>query len=116
MAVTLHKPGYDYAVAIIKKGLEIEHDSNNWEAVKPTQDEIVRYLNTHTLDEYGLWFLGIDSSRDPKDKSKFMYPYGDFKVLHKSALIAALKEAAKNNHEEIKTAAQKLVAMVGTKK
>ncbi len=82
MAVVLNKAAYDHAVAIIKKGLEIEHDVKNWHEVKPTPDEIARFLDTHTLDEYGTWFLGINTDADQKDKSKFEYPFGDLQVLH----------------------------------
>ncbi len=116
MSIKLNKLAYDHAVEIIKDGLEVEHDISNWEEVKPSQDEQVRHLNTHTLDEYGLWFLGIDTDADTNDKSKFVYPYGDFSVLHKSALIAAEQQAGQKHHQEIKSAVQKLLAMVGNKK
>src|SRR5579859_8239006 len=101
MPIKLNKAGYDHALAIIKNGLEVEHDTNNWEAVKPTKDEIVRFLNAHTLEEYGQWFLGINTDADQKDKSKYVLPLGDFSVLHKSALMAAATEAAKNNLHDI---------------
>ena len=115
MAVKLHKAGFDHAMAIIQDGLEVEHDSNNWEAVKPTRDEMDHYFNTHTLDEYGLWFLGIDTDADPKSSDKFKYPYGDFSVLHKSGLVAIEKDATMTNNHEIKTAAQKLLQLLNQK-
>jgi hypothetical protein len=112
MSIILNKQAYEHAVEIIKDGLEVEHDVSNWEEVKPTPDEQVRHLNTHSLDEYGLWFLGIDTDADKDDKSKFLYPYGDFSVLHKSALIVAEQQATQKHHHEIKVAAQKLLAMI----
>lgn len=112
MAIILNKAAYEKAIAIIKKGLEIEHDIKNWHEVKPTPDEIARFLDTHSLDEYGTWFLGINTDADQKDKSKFEYPFGDLQVLHKSALIATEKIAALKNHEEIKTAVHNLLEML----
>lgn len=112
MAIILNKAGYDRAVAILKKGLEIEHDMRNWHEVKPTPDEIARFLDTHTLDEYGSWFLGINTDADQKDKSKFDYPFGDLQVLHKSALIAAEKIATIKHHEDIKKAVHDLLEML----
>ena len=112
MAIKLNKAAYDHAIAIIKNGLEVEHDTNNWNEVKATRDEENRYLITHTLDEYGLWFLGIDTDADPNDRSKFVYPFGDFSVLHKSALLAAEKQATQDGDQEIKQAVSQLLAMI----
>lgn len=112
MSIKLNSAGYEYAVSIIKNGLEVEHDSTNWDEVKPTLDDQVRHLNTHTLDEYGLWFLGIDTDADQASQSKYVYPHGDFKVLHKSALIIAEKQATNDHQHEIKSAAQKLLNMI----
>lgn len=111
MAIKLNKVGFDNAAAIIKNGLEVEHDTK-WESVKPTRDEQARFIETHDLDEYGSWFLGIDADKDPKSITKFVFPFGDFSVLHKSALIVAEKEATKLNAAEIKAAAQKLLDMI----
>lgn len=112
MSIKLNKAAFDHAAEIIKDGLEVEHDTSNWNEVKPTVDEQARYLNTHSLDEYGLWFLGINSDADQNSKDKFVYPYGDFSVLHKSALIVAEQQATQAHAHEIKSAAQKLLAMI----
>ncbi len=112
MSIKVNKAGYDHAVEMIKDGLEVEHDVSNWNEVKATPDEHVRFLNTHSLEEYGLWFLGINTEADTTSKDKFVYPYGDFSVLHKSALIAAEQESANKHHHEIKEAAKKLISLI----
>jgi len=112
MAIKLNKAAYDHAISIIKNGLEVEHDTNNWAEVQATSDEKIRYLNNHGLEQYGTWFLGIDTDADPKSKDKYTYPFGDFSVLHKSALLAAVKSAEKNNDAEIKKTAEQLLAMI----
>lgn len=112
MAIKLNNAAYDHAVSIIKKGLEVEHDTNNWTEVQATPDEQVRYLKNHGLEKYGTWFLGIDTDADPKSKDKYVYPFGDFSVLHKSALLVAVKQAEKDQDEEIKKAASQLLAMI----
>lgn len=114
MAIKLHKEGFDHAKAVIENGLEVEH-SSNWDAVKPTKDEEVRHLNTHTLDEYGIWFLGIDTEVPENDKSKFVYPHGDLKVVHKSALIIAEEQAREKGHKDIQKAAQELIELIDRK-
>lgn len=110
MSIKLNKAGYDHAAALIKHGFEVEHDVHNWDEVKPDRDDKSKYINTHDLDEYGLWFLGIDTNADQKSIDKYCYPYGDFNVVQKSGILAAEKEAAKHNHAEIHKAAQELLA------
>lgn len=112
MAVRLNQAAYDYAVSLIKNGLEIENDTNNWDEVKPTRDEMVVYLDNHDLDEYGLWFLGIDADADETDPARYVYPYGDLKVIHQSALMVAEQKAGKSGDHEIRKAAQDLLRMI----
>ncbi len=116
MAVKLHKAGYEHAQSMIQKGVEVETIPNNWAEVKPDADDKLHYLKGHNLDEYGKWFLGIDTEKPANDSSKFMYPYGDFDVVQQSGLIAAQEEAGKNNHSDIKTAAQELLKKIGQSK
>lgn len=111
MAIQLNKQAFDNAAKIIKNKLEVEHQTD-WQEARPTPNDEVRYLDTHSLEEYGLWFLGINTQADPKSKSKFVYPYGDFNVLHKSALLASKKEAEKNKDHEIVKAIDQLLAMI----
>lgn len=112
MAVRLNKAAYDYALSLIKNGLEVETDTNNWEEVKPTRDENTHYLDTHDLDEYGLWFLGINTDADETDPARFVYPYGDLKVIHQSALMVAEQKASKAGDHEIKKAAEDLLRRI----
>ena len=112
MSVKVNKAGYEHALEIIKNGLEFEHDLNDWKEVKPDVDDEARHLNTHSLEEYGLWFLGIDTDADPESKDKYCYPYGDFSVLHKSGLLDIEREATRKHDNDVKDAAQKLLAMI----
>jgi hypothetical protein len=114
MAIKLNQAGYDYAIALIRNGLEVEHTNSDWDEVEPTENDIVRYLNSHTLSEYGNWFLAIDTDADQKDASKYLYPFGDLKIVYKSALIAAEKEATRNDYAEIKMAAKQLLELIRT--
>ncbi len=116
MSIKINKAAYDHAAELIKGGLEVEHSATNWDEVKPDADEMARYLNTHSLEEYGLWFLGIDTDADEQSKDKFVYPYGDFNVVQKSGLIVAEQQATHNKAYEVKSAAQRLLDMLNNKK
>ena len=112
MAILLHNAGCEHADNMIKQRVEVEHFSNNWEEAQPTVDDELNYLQSHTLDEYGLWYLGIDTDVPSNNRSKFVYPFGDFNVVQKSALIAAEALARKNHHYEIAEAAQALLQKI----
>lgn len=116
MAIKLNQEAYEHAVRLIKNGLEVEHDLNNWDEVEPTEDEVVNFIDTHSLKEYGVWFLGIDTDADPKDISKYLYPTGDLKIVHQSALLKSVEEAVYYGHEEIKNAAEGLLRLIKEKK
>jgi hypothetical protein len=113
MAIRLHEAGFEHAKELIKGGLEVERRTCDWQKHKPTQDEVAKFLETHYLQEYGLWFLGIDTDAPENDKNRYIFPYGDLKIVHKDALIKAEEEAARQGHEEIQQAAIKLIEMIG---
>lgn len=115
MAVTLNKVGFDRAMALVSSGFEVEHESSAWQEAKPNENDQARFLETHTLEEYGSWFLGVNPEADQEDRSKFVYPFGDFNVVHKGALEAAARDAAQKGEAAIKGAADKLLGMLHKK-
>lgn len=112
MSIKFNKAGYEHALKLISNGLEVIPDQGNWDEVKPTRNEIVLFLDAHSLKEYGLWFLGIDTSRPENDPARYVYPYGDLKVVHESALTVAEQEAMDKDLTEIEDAAGTLLDMI----
>ncbi len=112
MAIKLHKPGYEKAETMIRKGVEVNTISNNWHEVKPDADDALHYLKAHSLDEYGLWFLGIDTAKPANDSTKFVYPYGDFEIVQQSGIMAAEEQAKKSGNTEIAAAAHELLKKI----
>lgn len=112
MSKKLNKAAYDLAKQMIEHGFELEHDENNWAEVKPTPEEVTRYLEAHDIEEYGAWFLGIDPELDSENTARYAYPFGDFSVVHKSALLEAEKKATMNKDLEIAQAAKRLLQLI----
>lgn len=112
MSKKLNKAAYDLAKQMIEHGFELEHDENNWAEVKPTPEEVTRYLEAHDIEEYGAWFLGVDPQADSESTAKYAYPFGDFSVVHKSALLEAEKKATMNKDLEIAQAAKRLLQLI----
>jgi len=110
-SVQLNKKAVEKAERLIQAN-EIETFDSNWEAEKPTPDEVNHFINTHFLEEYGLWFLGMNSAVPKNVKEHYIYPYGDLKTVQKSALVDTIKRAEKAGHKEIVDVAKRLLDMV----
>lgn len=109
--VVLNKKAVENAEKLIKMG-EITTFDTNWEAEKPTVDEVIYFLETHNVDEYGLWFLGQKMDVPKNLKEHYDYPYGDLKTVQRPALVDTIKRAEKAGHAEIVKIAKHLLAMV----
>lgn len=109
MALKFHEPGFAYAQRLITEG-EVLHDSlEKWQESAPDRDDKVRFLNTHSIHEYGQWFLAIDEDKPENSIERYAYPHGDFNEVHKSALLTIEQE---NPSPEITRAAQQLLSLI----
>lgn len=114
MAVKLNKEAVEHAKKLIKGKLEVAKHHSDWSEDKPTQDEVVKYLNTHDMQDYALWFLGINTDFPEESKERYDYPTGDLKIIHISALKDSLKHARHHGHTEIENAAKELIDLIET--
>ena len=42
-----------------------------------------KYIEKNGMDEYGKWYLGIDTDENEDNKGRYKFPYGDFKRVHR---------------------------------
>jgi hypothetical protein len=116
MSIKLNKSAFENAKSLIEGGLEVNHEVENWEEAAPTRDEINKFIETHYMAEYRLWFLGINTDIKEDSIQKYEYPYGDLKIVYKSALADAAEKARENNHTDIADAADELIKLIDKKK
>jgi viroplasmin and RNaseH domain-containing protein len=110
MAIKLNNQAIAHAEKLIKAN-EVEHAAS-WAENKPTKDEEARFLNTHSLEEYGEWFLGVDTDAEKNSsKEKYSYLVGDLNEIYLSALKEIEKNARGANQHDIAKAAQNLIAL-----
>jgi hypothetical protein len=86
-------------------------DSQWSEAQASTEDEN-DFLERHGWREYGKWFLALDQDAAPERKEHHNFPYGDFRRVHRSGLIAAKQRSAQNDYDEITRAADELLQLL----
>jgi hypothetical protein len=103
--------------AAVKKARQLIRDGkvnmdSDWSEAQPSADDENRYRDSHSWDEYGEWFLAIDTEASEETKDRYNFPYGDFKQLHRDGVIAAKQRAAQNDHTAIEKAADELLELV----
>lgn len=82
---------------------------SSWGDVQPSAEDENAYLESHSWDEYGQWFLGLTDGANDETKARYGFVYGDFKRVHRMGLVACQYRAAEWSHKEIELAAHDLL-------
>ncbi len=82
---------------------------SNWGDVQPSTDDENAFLDTHTWGEYGAWHLGLTVGANDETKGRHGFVFGDFRRVHRSALIACVYRAGEWRHKDVELAAHDLL-------
>jgi hypothetical protein len=82
---------------------------SDWGAVQPRADDENAFLKSHSWEEYADWHLGLTEGATEHTKARYAFVYGDFRRVHRTALIACVYRAAEWRHKEIELAAHELL-------
>ena len=88
---------------------------SEWGDVQPSAADENRYLESHSWDEYGEWFLGLTEGATEETKGRYAFVCGDFRRIHRSALIACVYRAAEWRHKDVELAAHELLQYLDEK-
>lgn len=80
-----------------------------WNDVQPSADDQNAYLKNHSWDEYAVWHLGLTQGANDETKARYAFGFGDFRRVHRSALIACVYRAAEWHHKAVELAAHELL-------
>jgi hypothetical protein len=83
--------------------------NSQWGDVQPKAAAETSYLDKHSWDEYGRWFLGLTDGPADETKARYAFVFGDFRRLHRSGLIACQYRAAEWRHKAVELAAHDLL-------
>jgi hypothetical protein len=107
-SVNLNQNAFAFAAQLIKEGHVITDGKGAWSKHRPSADEENEFVRVHGFGEYAKWHLGIDDRYPENTKSRYKFPYGDFKNVHRCGLLAAKARARQNGYIEIENAAAEL--------
>ena len=105
------------AVANIRKLIEARQYvlDSDWGEVQPRADDENAYLAKHDWDDYAGWHLGLTDGATDETKGRYGFVVGDFKRIHRSAIIASHFRAAEWRHKAIELAAHELLQVLDKK-
>jgi hypothetical protein len=82
---------------------------SDWGDVQPNAQAGNAYLERHSWDEYAAWHLGLTVGAKDETKARYAFVYGDFRRVHRAALIACVYRAAEWRHKQVELAAHDLL-------
>jgi hypothetical protein len=112
MGVTLNQRAYEYAQRLINDGRVALDERDDWSEHRPSTKDENRFIEENGLAEYQKWHLGIDEEEKEERKARYKFPYGDFKDVHRCAVLSAESRAGQYKHLEVELAAAHLHGML----
>jgi hypothetical protein len=107
---TLNKAAVAHARRLIKAHTYVL--DSDWGDVQPKADDENAFLKTHTWKDYATWHLGLTDDANDETKARYAFVFGDFKRIHRSAIIACHFRAAEWRHKAIELAAHDLLQLI----
>jgi hypothetical protein len=107
MAIRVNPEAVEHAGNLIQ-GRQYETDSD-WSEAQASAEEENRFIDENGWEAFAKWFLAYDTEANEGTKSRYRFPFGDFRKRHRSALIAAKQRAGSEDYNEVQSAADKLL-------
>jgi hypothetical protein len=82
---------------------------SEWGRRQPDAEAKNKFLASHSWEEYAAWHLGLTEGAPEHTKARYAFIYGDFRRVHRSALIACVYRAAEWRHKAVERAAYDLL-------
>src|ERR1700730_11259978 len=114
--VKLNENAFAYAKELIAQGHLVADKRNAWGDHHSTVEEENEFIRAHGFAEYGKWHLGIDESHAEGTKARYKFPFGDFKNIHRCALLAVRSRAHQYGYVDIENVAIQFLEMIDSKR
>jgi hypothetical protein len=85
---------------------------SDWGEVQPSASVENDFLESHSWQEYAAWHLGLTEGPGDETKARYAFVYGDFRRLHRTALIACVYRASEWRHKDVELAAHDLLQLL----
>jgi hypothetical protein len=82
---------------------------SDWGDAQPDAEAGNAYLERHSWEDYAAWHLGLTVGANEETKARYGFVYGDFRRVHRTALIACVYRASEWRHKSVELAAHDLL-------
>jgi hypothetical protein len=114
-SIKLNHEALEFAQNLIANQHVVVDKRTAWGEHRPSAEKENEFIRQYGLAEYAKWHLAIDESHRENTKARYKFPYGDFKNVHRCAVLGAKSRAAQHGYGEIGKAAAQLEEMIHTK-
>jgi hypothetical protein len=112
MTVKLNRAAFNHAKHLIGEAQDTHDTRDDWSEHAPSTDRQNQFIKDNGWAEYALWHLGIDEDKGEHTKGRYSFPYGDFRKVHRCAVISLESRAAQNDHDDIARATKDLLERI----
>lgn len=115
MTVKLNGDALSHARGLLQRN-HITHDErDDWSEHAPSTDDNNAFIDKNGMAEYAKWHLGEDTEAAEGTRGRYLFPYGDFKKLHRCAVISGESRAGQYGHASIERALKELLEGIDKK-
>jgi hypothetical protein len=82
---------------------------SDWGEVQPDAEAQNAYLERNGWPRYASWHLGLTEGASEETKARYAFVAGDFRRVHRTALIACVYRASEWRHKDVELAAHDLL-------
>lgn len=112
MAIRLNETALRQARALVRDGKVVRDERDAWSEDAPSASDENAFIDREGWTEFRHWHLGIDDDENGETKGAYSFPYGDFRKVHRCAVISLESRAGQYDHDEIRDAARKLLELI----
>lgn len=109
MTIKVNNVALGHARQLIKDARIVRDARDDWSEHAPDAGQENAFIDKHGYAEYGTWHLGVDNEETQDTKGRYSFPFGDFRRLHRCAILAIESRAAQYDHDDIAKAAKSLL-------
>lgn len=109
MTIKVNNAALGHARQLIRDSKTVRDTRDDWSEHAPDTGRENAFIDKQGYAEFGKWHLGIDSRKAADTKGRYSFPFGDFRRLHRCAILAIESRAAQHDHADIAEAARSLL-------
>lgn len=110
MTVRLNKDALALARKLVQDGEVVRDEPDDWSEHAPSTADENAFIEKHGMAEFAKWHLGEDTDETEGTKGRLKFPYGDFRRVHRCAVISGESRAGQYDHTSIENALRGLLA------